>query len=297
MGIKLEDRGVWTIFIFIALVLFSILSIASSCFIVEQVQQAIVLQFGEVVSKQPLGPGLHFKIPLIQDVVYFDNRILNIETERREVIAEDQKRLTLDVYAKYKIQDPLIFLQSVRSEHNLRNRMASVIESIARQEVSKVTLNCLLSDCRRTVSTNIENLTKLRAISFGIEIIDVRIRRIDLPAKNTEAIFQRMQTEREKEAREIRAFGFEEERKIKSEADKNKTILLASAHEQSERIRGEGEAKAFHIYSEAFKADPEFFRFYYHMRMYKSIASDKNTSIVLGSDNELLKYLFKKKGE
>ena len=281
--------------LYLVLGLLALLMFFGSAFVVDQTEQALVLQFGEVVSKNILGPGIHFKVPFIQDVAYFDRRVLSIETDPREVIALDQKRLVVDAYAKYRITDPLLFLQSVRTENNLRSRVASVIESVMRQEVGKVSLNCLLSDCRQRVSSSINEITAKKAESFGITMVDVRLRRIALPAKNTDSIFRRMQTEREKEAKEIRAFGFEEEQKIKSEADKAKKVLLAEAKQKADAIRGEGEAEALRIYNDAYKVDHDFFRFYQYMRLYKNIISKDDTTIVLNSDNDMLKFLFKEK--
>lgn len=269
-----------------------LIALFGSMFIVEQTEQAIVLQFGEVIGKSVLGPGLHFKVPVIQDVVYFDSRVLGIETEPREVIAADQKRLVVDAYAKYRIVNPLRFLQSVRTEYNLRTRVASIIESSMRQEVGKVSLNCLLSDCRKQVASGIYDMTAKRAEDFGIKVLSVRLRRIDLPNKNTEAIFQRMQTEREKEAREIRAFGFEEEQKIKSEADRARKVLLSEANQKANTVRGEGEARALEIYNDTYKVDHDFFRFYQYMLLYKNTISGDNTTMVLSSDNDILKMMF-----
>jgi membrane protease subunit HflC len=294
------DRKSALVLTAVVLTFLVLLGLLGSAFVVQQTEQALVLQFGEVVGadKKPiLGPGLHFKVPLIQNVVYFDSRVLGVETEQREVIAADQKRLVVDAYAKYRIVDPLKFLQSVRSEHNLRVRVSSIMESAERQEIAKCTLNCLLSDCRKDVDANITRVTSSRAEAFGVQIIGARIRRVSLPVKNAEAIFQRMQTEREKEAREIRAFGSEEEQIVRSEADKERRMLLSSAKAEAEAIRGSGDAEAIAIYNAAFKVDRDFFRFYHYMRMYKNVLSGSNSAVVLGSDNDLFKFLLQNRGQ
>lgn len=265
----------------------------NSVFVVNEMQQALILQFGKVVNKDIINAGLHYKIPFVQEVVYFDKRILHVQSEPREVIASDQKRLIVDTYSKYKIIDPLRFYQSVRSEFGLISRISPIIESGAREEIARVTLNCLLSDCRPSVMDNIRKSVTEKADRFGIVVIDVRVKNTTLPKENSYAIFNRMQTDREKEAKEIRARGAEESYSIKSAADRDRRLILAEANKKSKIIMGEADAKAADVYSEAFSVDKDFFEFYRYMQFYKNSLLANNSKIVVNSDSEYLKFLFK----
>ena len=232
-----------------------------SLFVVKEINQAIVLQFGDP-KKVIVKPGLQVKIPFIQNVVFLDRRILNLDAPPEEVIASDQKRLIVDAYARFKIIDPLKFYISVGDERVARSRLSTIINSRIRSVLGKQSLATLLSEDRTKQMAIIQEGVNNEAQNFGIEIIDVRIKRADLPQANSEAIFKRMQTEREREAKEFRAKGAEMAVTITSTADKEVTVILANAKKQSEIMKGEGDGQRNKIFANAFGRDPEFFAFY-----------------------------------
>ena len=236
-----------------------------SVFIVKEVNQAIVLQFGDP-KRIIIEPGLNFKIPFIQNVVYLDKRILNLDTPPEEVIASDQKRLIVDAFARFKIVDPLKFYISVGNERVARSRLSTIINSRIRNVLGQQELQTLLSKDRTKQMTLIQEGVNTEAENFGIKIVDVRIKRADLPPANSEAIYRRMQTEREREAKEFRAKGAEMAITITSTADKEVTVILADAEKQSEIMKGEGDGKRNNIFAKAFGQDPEFFAFYRAMQ-------------------------------
>ena len=232
-----------------------------SIFVVKEVNQAIVLQFGDpkrIISK----PGLNFKIPFIQNVVYLDKRILNLDTPPEEVIASDQKRLIVDAFARFQIIDPLKFYISVGNERVARSRLSTIINSRIRGVLGTQELATLLSTDRARQMQIIQSQVNDEAKNFGINIVDVRIKRADLPPANSEAIYKRMQTEREREAKEFRAQGAEIAQKIRSTADKDVTVILAEANKKSEIMKGEGDGQRNKIFADAFGRDPQFFAFY-----------------------------------
>ncbi|WP_338363279.1 protease modulator HflC [Candidatus Xenohaliotis californiensis] len=254
-------------------------------------RQAIVLQFGKIVSNEVLLPGLHFKIPFIQNVLYFESRIIDLSPQPKEVIAADQKRVIVDAYAKYKIVNPLKFYQTVGTRSKLASRMKPILESNIRENVGKVSLTCLLAECRNKVMELIQNGVEHQAISFGIEMIDVRIKRTDLPDTNSAAIFKRMQTEREKEAREIRAQGVEESQIIKSGADREKITILSEAKKKAEIIKGNADAESTAIYNKAFSKDIDFFSFVRHMQLYRNSFNNNETKFILSGEESFMGFL------
>ncbi len=260
-----------------------------SVFIVKEVNQAIVLQFGNP-KRIILNPGLNFKIPFIQNVVFIDKRILNLDTPPEEVIAIDQKRLIVDAYARFKIIDPLKFYISLGNERVARSRLATIINSRIRNVLGKQELQTLLSKDRSQQMGIIEETVNAQTKSFGIEIIDVRIKRADLPQANSEAIYKRMQTEREREAKEFRARGAEMAVTITSTADKDVSVLLANANKDSEIMKGEGDGLRNKIFAEAFGRDPEFFAFYRAMQAYETALIGGETSLILSPDSEFFKF-------
>ena len=239
-----------------------------SIFIVKEVNQAIVLQFGDP-KKIILEPGLNFKIPFIQNVVFLDSRILNLDTPPAEVIASDQKRLIVDAFARFQIVDPLKFYISVGNERVARSRLATIINSRIRNVLGQQELQTLLSKDGSKQMSLIQEGVNTEAQKFGIKIVDVRIKRADLPQANSEAIYRRMQTEREREAKEFRAKGAEMAVTITSTADKEVSIILADANKDSEIMKGEGDGERNKIFAEAFGRDPEFFAFYRAMQAYE----------------------------
>jgi membrane protease subunit HflC len=265
-----------------ALVFFSI-------FIVKEINQAIVLQFGDP-KRIITTPGIQVKIPFIQNVVYLDRRILSLDPPPEEVIASDQKRLIVDAFARFKIVDPLKFYISVGNERVARSRLATIINSRLRSVLGKQSLATLLSKDRAKQMALIQEGVNNEAGKFGIEIIDVRIKRADLPQANSEAIFRRMQTEREREAREFRAKGAEMAVTITSTADKEVTVILANAQKQSEIMKGEGDGMRNKIFADAFGQDPEFFKFYRAMQAYEKALIGGETSLILSPDSDFFKF-------
>ena len=260
-----------------------------SLFTVKEINQAIVLQFGDpkkIISQ----PGLQVKIPFIQNVVFIDRRILSLDPAPEEVIASDQKRLIVDAYARFRITDPLKFYISVGDERVARSRLATIINSRLRGVLGKQSLATLLSEDRSKQMDIIQNDVNTEAKNFGIEIIDVRIKRADLPQANSEAIYKRMQTEREREAKEFRAKGAEMAVTITSTADKEVTVLLANAKKQSEIMKGEGDGQRNRIFANAFGKDPEFFAFYRAMQAYEKALIGGDTSLILSPDSDFFKF-------
>jgi membrane protease subunit HflC len=263
--------------------------LVGSMFTLNQTEQVLILQFGEpirVIKK----PGIKFKLPFLQDAVFFDKRIVDLGIEDQEVIASDQKRLIINAFAKYQIIDPLKFYTTVGTLQGLSSKLSGILDSSLRQVIGEVTLSELLTENRGTVMAKIRDVVSQQAEIFGVKIVDVRIMRADLPKENSDAIFARMQTEREKEAREIRANGAEEADKIRAEADKEKTIILANAKKQADLLRGNGEAEAIKIYANSYGRDPEFADFYRSMNAYKEVFKSEKTKMVISPDGEFFKY-------
>tara|TARA_B100001123_G_scaffold205041_1_gene232469 strand:- start:21 stop:890 length:870 start_codon:yes stop_codon:yes gene_type:complete len=260
-----------------------------SLFVVKEINQAIVLQFGDP-KKVIVEPGLQVKIPFIQNVVFLDRRILNLDAPPEEVIASDQKRLIVDAYARFKIIDPLKFYISVGDERVARSRLSTIINSRIRSVLGKQSLANLLSEDRSKQMALIQEGVNTEAENFGIQIIDVRIKRADLPQANSEAIYKRMQTEREREAKEFRAKGAEMAVTITSTADKEVTVILANAKKQSEIMKGEGDGQRNKIFANAFGRDPEFFAFYRAMQAYEKSLIGGDTSLILSPDSDFFKF-------
>ena len=265
-----------------ALVFFSI-------FIVKEVNQAIVLQFGDP-KRIIVEPGLNFKLPFVQNVVFLDKRILNLDTPPEEVIASDQKRLIVDAFARFEIIDPLKFYISVGNERVARSRLSTIINSRIRNVLGQQELQTLLSKDRTKQMALIQEGVNVEAENFGIKIVDVRIKRADLPQANSDAIYKRMQTEREREAKEFRAKGAEMAVTITSTADKEVSVILANANKDSEIMKGEGDGQRNKIFAEAFGRDPELFAFYRAMQAYETALIGGDTSLILSPDSEFFKF-------
>ena len=277
--------GKFIIPIIIALAIITYLSL----FTVKEINQAIVLQFGN--PKQVITQaGLQWKIPFVQNVVFLDRRILSLDPAPEEVIASDQKRLIVDAYSRFTIIDPLKFYISVGNEMVARSRLATIINSRIRNVLGKQSLATLLSEERGRQMAIIQEGVNEEAKKFGIEIIDVRIKRADLPQANSEAIYKRMQTEREREAKEFRARGAEMAVTITSTADKEVTVILANADKQSEIMKGEGDGIRNKIFADAFGQDPEFFSFYRAMQAYEKALIGGETTMILSPDSDFFKY-------
>ncbi len=276
----------------------------NSVFIVSQMQQVIVLEFGkpkqfkdgEELVDFINTPGLKFKVPFIQDVIYFDKRILNFEASDKEVLDFEKKAINVNAFAKYKIVNPLTFYQKVTDEAGINSRLDQIFEASLRDALGSVPLRQLLTSDRKEVMRQILQDVSNKASDFGVEIIDVRIVRSDLPRENSDSIYKRMYADRDKEAREYRAQGEEQSRIIRSQADKEVKILMANAQKDAQIIRGEGEAEATRIFAQAFGKDPEFFNFYRAMESYKQTLHKENTKLVLSPDSEFLKYMVDSSG-
>ena len=275
--------------IILPVIIFLALTAFFSIFIVKEINQAIVLQFGDP-KKIILKPGLNFKIPFIQNVVFLDKRILNLDAPPEEVIASDQKRLIVDAFARFQIVDPLKFYISVGNERVARSRLSTIINSRIRSVLGTQRLQTLLSEDRTKQMSLIQDGVNTEAEKFGIKIVDVRIKRADLPPANSEAIYRRMQTEREREAKEFRAKGAEMAVTITSTADKEVTVILADAQKQSEIMKGEGDGERNKIFADAFGQDPEFFAFYRAMQAYEKALIGGETSLILSPDSEFFKF-------
>ena len=233
----------------------------SSVFSVHETQQALVLQFGNPI-KTVQDSGLNFKTPFVQNVQYMEKRILDFDAPPVEAVAADKKRIVVDAYARFRINDPLKFYQTVNNEVTARNRMAPIVNSSIRNVIGRVKLEVMLSGERNKLMHEIRDLVNDEATKLGIEIVDVRIKRADLPEANSQAVYDLMRAERKRIATEIRAEGAERSQKITATADRERTVLLAVAQKQSEITRGEGDAQRNNVFANAFKKDPEFFAFY-----------------------------------
>jgi membrane protease subunit HflC len=261
----------------------------SSLFTVYQTRLALVVRLGQPV-RVVTEPGLNFKIPLIDSVIYVDKRILDLENAAQEVIASDQKRLVVDAFARYKIVDALLFYQSVGSIEGANSRLSTLLNAALRRVLGESTLTHVVRDERAALMARVREQLNREAASFGITVVDVRIRRADLPEQNSQAVYQRMQTERQREAAEFRANGSQRKQEIQARADRDVTVLLADAQARGDTIRGEGEAERNRIFAEAFGKDPDFFAFYRSMQAYESGLRHNDTRMVLRPDSDFFKY-------
>ena len=254
--------------------------ISSSLYIVNETQQALVVQFGEP-KRTVSEPGLKFKYPFIQDVIFFEKRVLSfIPDEGEEAILKDQKRIKVDTYARFKIVDPLRFYQSVRNEVEARKQLDTIVDSALREELGRRGLREILSEQRNLITKNIRDQVNIKARTLGMEIIDIQIRRADYPEVTSQAIYARMISERERIAREFRATGEEEAQKIRATAEKQRVVTVAEGARTSQEIRGSGDAQAIKIYAEAFGQDVDFFSFYRSMEAYRKAFGQDDTMVI-----------------
>ena len=268
---------------------------ASSLYTVNQIQQAIVLQFGKPVEVVK-DAGLHWKMPFVWDVEYYDKRVLDFNLPLEEPISADQKKMLIDSFARYRIIDPLKAFQTARSEFVIRQRIDALINSAMRSVVGQVPLISLLSDEREQLMRDIRDQVNAEMAQFGIEVIDVRIRRADLPEANSQAIYERMNSQREQAAKKIRSEGSEAAQRIRAEADKDKIVILADARREGEILRGEGEADSTRIYAEAADQDAEFYNFYRSLLAFRRSMEKDGTAMVLAPGSEFLRYFGKTPG-
>ncbi|CAA0104397.1 Modulator of FtsH protease HflC [Starkeya nomas] len=266
-----------------------LIALYSALFSVYQTQQALVLRFGEPVRVIE-QPGLNVKIPLVDSVIFVDKRILDLENPSQEVIAADQKRLVVDAFARYRIVNPLRFYQSVGSIEGANSRLATILNSSLRRVLGESTFTEVVRDQRENLMARIRDQVNREAAGFGISVIDVRIRRADLPEANSQAVFQRMQTERQREASEIRAQGGEAAQTIRSRADRDSTIIVAEANATGDKLRGEGEAQRNEIFAQAYGRDKQFFDFYRSMQAYEASMKSGDTRMLLTPDSEFFRF-------
>ena len=244
------------------------------------------------------SPGLAFKVPFIQDVTYYEKRVLSlIPQEAEEVILADQKRLKVDAFARYQISDPLLFYQTVRNETGARGRLDAIIDSSVRRALGRETLASILTGQRNDITRSIGEEVNESVSSLGIRIIDVRLRRADYPEATSQNIFNRMKSEREREAKEFRATGEEEAQKIRSAAEKTRTVIISEAQRVAQETRGAGDSDAIRIYADSFGKDPEFFSFYRSMEAYQKSLGKTGTSMVLSPDSAFFRYFLDKDGK
>ena len=261
----------------------------SSLFTVYQTRLALVVRLGQPV-RVVTEPGLNFKIPLIDSVIYVDKRILDLENAAQEVIASDQKRLVVDAFARYKIKDALLFYQSVGSIEGANSRLSTLLNAALRRVLGESTLTHVVRDERAALMARVRDQLNREAASFGITVVDVRIRRADLPEQNSQAVYQRMQTERQREAAEFRANGSQRSQEIRARADRDVTVLLAEALSKAEQTRGEGDGERNRIFAEAFGRDQDFFAFYRSMQAYEMGLKHTDTRMVLKPDSDFFRY-------
>ena len=264
----------------------------NSLYILPQTEQAIVLQFGEPV-RLVKEPGLKFKVPFIQNVIFYDNRLLNLDPPAQEIVLNDKKRLDVDSFTRFRIIDPLKFYQTVRTEEQARSKLKEIVNSSVRKILGRTTLPELLSQKRTQIMSDISAAVKTDAQQIGVSVADVRIRRADLPIEVLQAINARMKTERERDAKEFRAQGQQNAQQIRAKAEKERTIIIAEAAKQAEILRGEGDREATSIWNKAANRDPQFFAFYRSLAAYKKALNEGKTSLVLSPDSEFFRYFQK----
>ena len=267
---------------------------ASPFFVLDLTQTAIVVQLGEP-KRTVTEPGLKFKIPFVQEVTYFDKRLLDYDVPAREVITQDKKTILIDNFAKWKIVDPLLVYKAFQTQRGALQRLDDIIYSELRVELGRHELHEIVSANRLMIMSVVAQRANEKANKYGLRILDVRIKRADLPEQNAKAVFDRMQAERERIAKQYKAEGAEEAQKIRSEAEKDRAIILAEAYKTAQEIRGEGEAKAFKTYADAYRQDPQFFEFIRSMEAYRKVfSSEDTTTMVLSPDSEFLRFLKKR---
>lgn len=262
---------------------------SSAMYTVNQTEQAMVMQFGNP-KREVREPGLHFKTPFIQDVVYYDSRILDLDPPSGQVILSDQKRINVDAFARYRITNPLRFFQALRTEEQFRDQVGRILNSSVRNSMARNSLGDLLSDKRVAIMAQIKDRLSAETKDYGIEILDVRVVRTDLPPEISQNVYNRMRSERVKEANQLRADGEKAKLEIESRADRDKVVLIAEAQRQSEILRGEGEGERNRILGEAFGQDPEFFAFYRSMIAYRSSMAGGDTNLVLSPQSDFFRF-------
>ena len=279
-----------------ALLIVALIVAYSTLFTVYQTRQALVVRLGQpvhVVSE----PGLNYKVPLVDSVIHIDKRILDLENPAQEVIAFDQKRLVVDAFARYRINDPLKFYQTVGTVEGANSRLSTLLNSALRRVLGEATLMQVVRDQREHLMARVREQLENEAAAFGITIVDVRIRRADLPEENSLAVYERMKTERQQEATQIRAQGTQNAQEIRAKANRDVTVLLAEARSKGEQTRGEGDAERNRIFAEAYGKDPDFFSFYRSMQAYETGMKPNDTRLLLKPDSDFFRYFVDPSGK
>ena len=279
-----------------ALIIVALIIAYGSVFTVYQTRQALVVRLGQPV-RVVTEPGLHFKFPLIDSVINIDKRILDLENPAQEVIASDQKRLVVDAFARYSIKQPLRFYQTVGTVDGANLQLSILLNSALRRVLGESTLTQVVRDERDHLMARVREQLGNEAQAYGISVVDVRIRRADLPEQNSQAVYQRMQTERQQEAAQIRAQGTQRAQEIRAKADRDVTVLIADAQSKGEQTRGEGDGERNRIFAEAFGRDPDFFSFYRSMQAYEAGLKSNDTRMLLKPDSEFFRYFVDPSGK
>jgi modulator of FtsH protease HflC len=282
--------------VFLAILLLALFGLSQSVFIVPEHQQSIVIQFGEPVSLHT-EPGLKFKIPVIQQVLSFEKRALDVDAVPEEVILADRKRIVVDTFARYRITDMLAFYKSLQTTDQANSRISNIINSTMRSTLGNTSMADILSDKRSGLMHSIRSQVNTAVERLGIEIVDVRIGRADLPDQTSQAIYARMRTEREREAAEFRAQGQEIAQEVRSKADRERTVILADAEREAQILRGQGDEQAIKIYADAFKRDPEFYAFYRTMEAYRKSLPGENTTLILKPEGDFFRFFQSEQGK
>jgi membrane protease subunit HflC len=272
-----------------ALAIVAIIVAMMSTFVVDPTEQALILRFGQPVRDLIDAPGLYFKWPFVDTVVYIDKRVLELDNERQEVLVSDNQRLEVDAFVRYKIDDPLLFYQSVFNTRGADAQLGGMLNSALRRTLSEASIVDIVRNRRDALMANIRDQVKAGASRFGLDIVDVRIKRADLPPENSDAVFRRMQAERQRLAATFRAQGSQQSQQIKANADATVTVTIAQAQQQSEQIRGEGDAERNRIFAQAYGADPDFFAFYRSMQAYDA-AFKGDTRAILSPKSDFFRY-------
>jgi membrane protease subunit HflC len=259
-------------------------------FTVYQTRQALVVRLGQPVGAPITQAGLHYKMPMIDSVILIDKRILDLENPAQEVIASDQKRLVVDAFARYRITDALKFYQTVGTVDRANSQLSTLMNAALRRVLGEATLTQVVRDQREQLMNRVRDQLHSEAEAYGINVVDVRIRRADLPEQNSQAVYQRMQTERQREAQEFRSQGTQRAQEIRARADRDVTVLLAEAQSKGEQIRGEGDAERNRIFAEAYGRDPEFFSFYRSMQAYEAGLRSNDTRMLLKPDSDFFRF-------
>ncbi len=273
----------------LSLAILAVVILSSTIFVVDQTQQAMILELGKY-KREIKTPGIKYRVPFLQQVTIFDLRLLEYDAEPSEIITQDKKNLIVDNYTRWRITDPLKYFQSVRNEAGARARLDDIIYSNVRQELGRYTLTQIVSEDRSKIMDKITELSNQQALAYGIQVLDVRIKRADLPPENEKAVFGRMQAERQRQAKQYRSEGDEEAQRIRAGAEKEKSVILAEAYRQAQINRGEGDARATRIYAEAYNRDPQFFALTRSLESYQKSLNEK-TTIILDPESEFFHYL------